>query len=373
MGKAVIRSRSKSRGVTAFLLIFFGLVFAAAMPQQVYSADPIRIVVLPYYVEDGAASRDAGDAVQHYRRVIGFMENQLVRHGFEVINPFAADLKESEYNKAMEKSREDSALVCKDMCKRFAADIAYVVTMDVGRKLTSDGYCKVRVRLDGQGYDSAAVSLGATVSKTFKITRDNCDDAIADTQKEVGDLVGRTLTAWSGKKKRKYVKVNPYSSTSGKKAGEGGVLERRFRKTEGRIDVRLDGAVTQEMVEVFGKVINSVRGVAEAKMYRTKIVPDSPQESVVTWRVTIENTEPFRLQSNTIKMINDIVDSGGTIVLKGISYRYTPPEVDLLKGIRAGDTSSRAVHFVIDREKARDKEFSARNDPYEKERDKGFD
>jgi hypothetical protein len=198
----------------------------------------------------------------------------------------------------------------------------------------------------------------------------------------VGDLVGRTLTKWSGRKGGSTVVSDTRPATvvsdgdtvvdthSSKPAIEGGVLQRRADELENLISIRLAGATEYELTEVFGKVLNTVTGVVEAKRYSSRIVPDNPQGSFMTWRVRIQDSDPFRIQANTIKMINDILDAGGEITLKGVPYRYTAAEVDMLKGIRPGDTTSREVQFVIARERSRDREFEQRHDPYKA---KGFE
>ncbi|WP_155313640.1 hypothetical protein [Desulfosarcina ovata] len=56
-------------------------------------------------------------------------------------------------------------------------------------------------------------------------------------------------------------------------------------------------------------------------------------------------------------MVDDILYAKGNLTLRGVTYRYTPSEIDLLKGIRPGEATSREIQFVIDRERARDKEF----------------
>ena len=91
-----------------------------------------------------------------------------------------------------------------------------------------------------------------------------------------------------------------------------------------------------------------------------RIKPGHPQASQAIWRVRIGDTDTFRLQANVIKMINDISDAGGEITLKGEPYRYTAAEVDMFKGIRTGDATSREIAFVVDR----DREFAERHDPY---------
>ena len=365
------KSHLKKTVISMIAVSLMFLAFTAAAAAQT------RIVVVPFYTEEGRDAKEGGYATDHYRRMMRFINNQLNRHDFEVINPFAKDASEREYNRVMERAREDSALASLEMCKKYAVDVAYIVWLKV-KKMTDDGKCKAKARVDGEGYDSGGRDLGAGVSKTFIVTKADCDDAIAEAEKEVGDLVGRKLTAWSGERKGGAV-VSPGAGTgagsSTTTTGGGGVLQREADKLENLIEVRLDGVTEYELAEVFGKVINTVNGVVEAKRYSSRIVPDNPQGCFVNWRVRIEDTDPFRLQANTIKMINDILDAGGEITIKGVPYRYTPPEVDLLKGIRPGDTTSRSIQFVIDRELARDKEFSGRHDPYKgkKKKAKGFD
>ncbi|MBC8434182.1 MAG: hypothetical protein H8D96_19920 [Desulfobacterales bacterium] len=363
----------KSSGYGYLLYISFmiaALLLGSVFPN--YAIAQARIVVIPLYTEEGREARDGGSRTLHYRRAMGFIENQLVRHGFEVVNPFAKDSSEAEYNRVMERARENSVLASREMCKRYAVDVAYIVWLSVKVKRTSDGYCKARARLDGQGYDSAGRSLGANVSKTFKVTRRDCDDAVAEVEKEVGDLVGKKLTAWRGSKAKGSVVTvdSDISQKSDSTQTEGGVLKRRTDALENLINVRLDGATEYETAEVFGKVINTVTGVTEAKRYSSSLVPDNPKACFVNWRIRIEDTDPFRVQANVMKMIDDILDAGGEITLKGVPYRYTAAEIDLLKGIRPGSSTSRTIQFVVDRERARDRTFSGRHDPY-KSRQKG--
>ena len=97
----------------------------------------------------------------------------------------------------METARENSARACLDMANRFAVDAVYLVWLEVKAKKTADGYWKASAILDGKGYDSAGKSLGANVLKTFKVTKNDFDEAVAIVEKEVGDIVGRILTNWN--------------------------------------------------------------------------------------------------------------------------------------------------------------------------------
>ena len=99
-----------------------------------------RIVVLPFYVEEGRDANAGGNATVHFRRMMRFINNQLVRHDFEVINPFAKDASEREFNRVMERAREDSAMASMEVCKRYGVDAAYIVWLRVKIRQTQDGF-----------------------------------------------------------------------------------------------------------------------------------------------------------------------------------------------------------------------------------------
>lgn len=372
-------NRPRLETFKGLIMAMIALTLLAAAPMSAMGEMGDRIVVLPFYVEEGRDAKEGGQATLHYRRILRFINNQLARHGFEVINPFAADASAREYNRVMERAREDSNLAAMEVCRKYGTDLAYITWLKVKRKpIPEENLCKARATLEGEGYDSAGRDLGASVSKTFEVSKQDCDDAIVLVEKEVADLVGRVLTRWSGGKPAATEAVQPAakepaaeqpvavapSAPVAEEAPSGGVLKRRSKALENVINVRLDGATEYELMEVFGKIVNTARGVVDAKRYSSRIVPDNPQASYMTWRVMIYNTDPFRLQANMMHMVNTILDYGGTVRLRGVTYRYTAGEVDLLMGIRPGDATSREIQFIVDRERARDREFSETHDPY---------
>ncbi len=352
---------------TVFAITLLAICLLLGTFASSVMASQQRVVVLPFYVEEGRDANAGGNATLHFRRMMRFINNQLVRHDFEVINPFAKDASEREFNRVMERAREDSAMASMEVCKRYGVDAAYIVWLRVKVRQTQDGFCKAKARLDGEGYDSAGHDLGIGVSKTWTETARDCDDAIAECEKEVGDVVGRKLTAWSGGSSRGSSTGSGGGVVSGgtvSGSGSGGALAHNLQKYENILEVRLDGATEYEAAEVMGKVLNTATGVLEAKRYAANVVPDNPKASWSTWRVTYEGSDPFRLQANIMTMVNQILDAGGEITLKGVPYRYGADEVNLLMGIRTGSATSRMVQFIFDRERMRDREFSGRHDPY---------
>ena len=332
------------------------LVWALFAQTAWAQGGPIRIVVLPFFTEAGTSVDDGGSMGEHYRRISRYINNQLVRHGFEVINPTAHIRTEEEYNRIREVAREDSVLAAIELTRRYLVDVVYLVWLDLDTRVTDDGYCQARVQIEGEGYDSGARDIGAGLDRIFRTTRRDCDDAIVEAGKLAGDEVGRLLTA-SAKRTNTGGAVS--TEGTGTASGGGGIIDRNVKALSEHINVRLLEATRYELVEVFGKVINTVRGVTDTKLYGVVLQPENPQASYAAWRVSISHTELFRFQANVMTMLDRIFAAGGHIVVKGVPYRYTPAEVDLLKAIRPGEASSQSVVFVVDRDRAQAIEFSS--------------
>jgi len=82
MNKSHTNGRNKTNFFNLLLVQFIavtlllGTVFASSAIAQ------IRIVVLPFYSEEGREVKEGGYITMEYRRMMGFIQNQLVRHGF---------------------------------------------------------------------------------------------------------------------------------------------------------------------------------------------------------------------------------------------------------------------------------------------------
>jgi hypothetical protein len=136
-------------------------------------------------------------------------------------------------------------------------------------------------------------------------------------------------------------------------------LAYNFHQYDQRITVHLDGANDGAVTEVFGKMLQSAAGLADVKRYRTTIAPDNPQASKVLWLVTArDDLDPFGLQTTIIHMTRELFQTGGVLPAAEEGYAYPLAEIAMLRGLRAGDATSRKIHFVIDRELARDREMS---------------
>ena len=345
-------NRKKHTGwAVSMLWCIAGLLLLAAMlPAPADASMRTRIVVLPFYAEEG---RDVSDsqAERHYRRLMGFIQNRLVDADFEVVDPFARDLAVKEYNRLMETARQDSALAGRELSRKYAVDAVYLVWLTVKMEHTPDHLYRASAQVDGSGYDSGGRSLGLAMFETFRVTRRDWDEAVGEVEKEVGDLIGRKLTAWNESRPPGVVVGRADTAP-----GTGGVMGERIRTHENTINIRLDGATEYEVVEIFGKVLNTVRGVTQARLLSSTLVPNNPQACRSEWVVQIADTEPFRLQANIMKMVNDVIDADGTLTIDGVPYRYTRNEVALLNGLRTGSVSSREVQFVVDRDRARERE-----------------
>lgn len=307
-------------------------------------AAPTRVVVLPFYVEAGRDASDGGQAVEHYRRTMRAINNHLDRHNFEVINPFSKENIEREYDRVSERARMDSVLAIREVCEKYGVDMAYIVWLKVTVEMTPDGYYRAAAMLDGEGYDAAGHDLAVGVSESIKVTRRNRGTAVAEVEKWVGDIVGRTLTTWHGEQTATTVGEPSTVAATGQ-----GVLAQNIEQYTNTVNIRLDGATRYEVSEVFGKILNTVTGMVEATRYGSSIVADNPQASYVAWRANIADTEPFRLEANIMNMINQVIDADGTLTLKGVPYRYSADEIVLLKGIHPSKSNAHQLQFVVDR------------------------
>jgi len=344
-----------------------GLALTASLSWclSVQAALKTRIAVLPIYTEEGTEVNPGGEAALHYRRIMGFINRELVKADFEVVNPFAGDAAEKELNRTLERAREDSPLVSGELCHRYGLDAVIVVKMDVGVRTTQDGYIKALCQLFMDGYDSAGRDLGIADDREMIITKRDRDRAVRTAEKELGSLVGRLLTDWEPHLRR----------AAGANGRAKGGLATHIRAQDRYLDLTLHEATEEEVVEVFGKVVNTVQGVVDAKITAQEIIPGEPQRCFTRWRVEIRGTDTFRLKTNINKMISDILDAGGSIRINGVPYRYTSPEVRMLMGFRSGRVTANAVHFVIDRDRARARSLSGRHDSYDRNRQSnvGFD
>ena len=356
-------SRSKLIPVNKIIMLtvlFILMILNTCLAGQ--TLDRTRIAVLPFYTEAGRDIIDGGNATLDYRRVIRFINTNLVKHGYEVISPFAKDSAEHEYNRAMERAREDSPLAVMEMCKKYDVDAVIIVWLKVKWERLETVY-KAYARLDAEAYDSAGRDLGVAFSRNFMASRKFADDALAEVEKEVGYLVGERMTARPISGHSNNIAGNSNSRIPDESVSKN-QLEQNIKKYEVVLYVRVDGATEWIALEAVGKVFNSVRGVTAAKRYSQRINPENPKACTSSWRLNIRDTDSFRLQANVMTMIEKILDAGGDIPIGGVPYRYTPAEIKLLMALRPGDASSREVQFVFDRNQMRDKEIQGRHDPH---------
>lgn len=182
------------------LKIFMGALFFILLSVSLPEAAPIRIVVLPGYAESGKDVISEQEIMTHYRRAMRFINNELVRHGFEVVNPVAKELQENYYAELNQRTTATTKNACAILNQKYETDVAYIIWLDVRSQRTRDRrMCKVTARIDGEGYDSGGNDLGAGLSKVFTTVRRNCVEAVELAEKEVGYSVGRILTAYQPK------------------------------------------------------------------------------------------------------------------------------------------------------------------------------
>ena len=349
MRMAVTRAQIRLGGVWLLACVLFaGTVLG--------DDGPPRISVLIYYTEAGGKVTDEyfeywakyRDLPPPHVRLGLQIERRLVRHGFEVVGPNAHEHTRQIYTRLGEMAPEDAPPVAGELARMLMVDVVYLVRfdLDMDMRITGDGYCQARAHVEGEGYDSAAHRIDAWVNRLHRATRRECDRAIIAVVDGASDDVGRVLGVW------KSVQQSAESDTSAKDTGASpsgsGGNGRATEISPTLIDVRLEGATSYEIVEVFGRAVGTARGVADATLYKMEIQDANPRESNVTWRVRVENWKPYRFQVNVMTLLRAISEEEDRIVRGGACTRS---ERDLLGAIRPGDSSSGTVVFVFDRDR----------------------
>ena len=305
-----------------------------------------RIVVLPFYSEKGIDVTDGGYEAEHYWRVSQSINNQLVRNGFEVHNPVAVVGAEKEYDRLRERVRENSSRAAQEMTRKYGADLAYIVWLDVSERLTDDGYCKARAQVEGEGYDSGGRDIGAGLVKATGVTKRDCEDAIIEAEAEAGDEVGRALVAKLAANLRDGgVQSTPSAATADAPARcpVGGADDPgNLGGPKNLVNVRLVDITQYDVVEVFGKVLGAASGTTEVPAFCIRVEPGVPRASVAVWRVPVEDTSVF--QSRVSKTLQEITSrSTPTTGQPSVAHGYSRSEVGLIEGIQAV-TGNAATH-----------------------------
>ncbi len=130
------------------------------------------------------------------------------------------------------------------------------------------------------------------------------------------------------------------------------------------VEVRLEGVNQATIAQAFGKVLRAAEGVIEAKRYATDIVVGNPQKSYALWLVTTSYADPFRLDESILDGIKEVLRHGGRVVINGVNFDYSPADIEMFKGIQLLDATANDLRYIVDRELARDRDFSGRLNPY---------
>lgn len=131
------------------------------------------------------------------------------------------------------------------------------------------------------------------------------------------------------------------------------------------VEVRLEEVDEGSVARAFGKVLRSGDGVINVKRLKANIIPGNPQASYAIWDVHTNYADPLRLEDSIIDGINMVLRAGGYVVINGVTFDFSPPEIEMLKGVRLIDSQkSNQLRYIVDRELARDRDFSGRLDPY---------
>ena len=253
MRMAVTRAQIRLGGVLLLACVLFaGTVLGDDGPPRIsvlfYYTDTFREISDEYLDEDWAKYRYRPPP-PHVRLALQIVR-RLVRHGFEVVGLNAHEHTRQIYNRLGEMASGDAPLVAGELARMLMVDVVYLVWLDVETRVTDDGYCHARARIEGEGYDSAAHRIDAWVNRFHQAAQRECDRAIIAAVDDASASVGRVLGDWKNMQQSAESDASA-EDIGARSSGSGG--NGRAAEISPFIDVRLEGATSYEIAEVFGR------------------------------------------------------------------------------------------------------------------------
>lgn len=134
------------------------------------------------------------------------------------------------------------------------------------------------------------------------------------------------------------------ANKAGETENKGGALQRGLSSHRELITVKLRGVTRYEVTELFNHLLESTPGVVEARRYHLLIQPDRPAACIIMWRVQIDGSSAFQIESELLKKIRNTNSSD---ILPGFAFDVTSQDIEMLRKIQPWLASSNEIQFVV--------------------------
>jgi len=242
------------------LIILYFLLQTGICQASINNSIKKTIVMLPIEIETNDSITPKKKIL--YKRINGLISKQF-EGKFIVIDPFASEIKENEYQTYWKLADKKIELLRMEICRKYASDIALIIQIDQEERPIEDGYHEVENRLTVNGYDAASRELGINITETSKKVSENYYDALNGSHEILAKKVGEKLLLLLNKNSKIYENI---------------------------ITVRVQGNITAVGFEIFNKIINSVEGVDQSYLKNQTVSPNhNHMNSFSIWDVYINN------------------------------------------------------------------------------------
>jgi hypothetical protein len=110
--------------------------------------------------------------------------------------------------------------------------------------------------------------------------------------------------------------------------------------------IKLTGATSYELTEIFYQLLNQTPGVTEAKQYRSRIEPDAPHKSLAEWRVQTD-ARSFDLEKNLLHQVQEYIAASDNTDSLPVPFAIGDHDLEMLARIKPYSAAAHEITFVL--------------------------
>ena len=115
---------------------------------------------------------------------------------------------------------------------------------------------------------------------------------------------------------------------------------------ENIITLTLSGATSYESVEIFHKLLSSIYSIDKLERKIIYLVPDRPQSSRSTWKITTTDQDPFAIESELYGLIKNLDPAITNDSLTGLPFTPTAGDIQEVKSIKPYSATVNTLTFT---------------------------
>lgn len=310
--------------VILIALYFFFLGTFAAHAQE-----PVKkVAVLPVFL-NSSGEIDTDQGIKKGSNFIDPINKILDQSGYYPVNLFDGRMATGAIQDLMNESHNYTQDVAAKLTKAHGLDGLIYVNIENTLTQTDEGIYNSFVSTYVEGFDTTGRYLGFSDEKELIIKNENRDIAGQTAETEMAVRIGKYLVR----------ELNERNS---------GLFHHTMAKPV--VSVSLYRLNSYEMAELFGKIIESTRGVMDARVVRLDLFKDKPKKSYIEWQIEIGRSisDPYELKRAILDKIQEVLNAeNGSLINLSPQKNGSNAEIRTLERIQSARTHGDTVVFII--------------------------